>query len=35
MKFGRYVVKVYLEGTLSQICYLVTSFYFINSINLS
>ena len=35
MKFGRHVVKVHSEGTMSQIFYLASSFNFMNSRNLS
>ena len=35
MKFGRHVVKVHSEGTVSQIFYLASSFNFMNSRNLS
>ena len=35
MKFGRHIVKVHSEGTLSQNFYLGSSFHFMNSRNLS
>ena len=35
MKFDRHVVRVYSEGTVSQIFYLGSSFHLMNSRNLS
>ena len=35
MKIGGHVVHIHLEGTVSQICYLGHSFYFMKSRKLS